>query len=222
MRRLISVLRWRVICWPLLLTACVLVAALIIDRRVKQVAEPYLHDDLSTLTTHHVALVLGTGPTLRNGNPNPWFKRRIEAASGLFLAGKVEQILVSGDNGRRSYNEPMAMRSALIAAGVDSTRITLDYAGFDTYDSVVRARKVFLARDLIIVSQRSHNERAVCIAQHFGIDAIGLNAGNSYGGTLGSIREKAARLKMAWEFLIGAEPHFLGEPVELGGQSIPH
>lgn len=161
MLRLISLIRWRLMRWPLLVATTALFATVIIDRRVKRIAEPLLHDGAEMLAPHHVALVLGTGPTLRNGKPNPWFRRRIEAAAHLFLAGKAEHILVSGDNGRRAYNEPLAMRSALIEAGVDSTRITLDYAGFDTYDSVVRARKVFLARDLIIVSQRSHNERAV-------------------------------------------------------------
>lgn len=215
-------MRWRLVRWPLLLILVAMVATLVIDWRVKRIAEPLLQDSIEAMTPHHVALVLGTGPTLRNGSVNPWFRRRIEAAAELFHAGKVEHVLVSGDNGRRAYNEPIAMREALIAAGVDSTRITLDFAGFDTFDSVVRAREVFQARDLVIVSQRSHNERALCIARHFGIDAIALNAGNSYGGTLGGIREKAARVKMAWEFLIGAEPHFLGDHVELGNQELPH
>lgn len=221
MRRLISLMRWRLLRWPMLIAVLLVTAVLLIDQRVHRGSAPYLHDASQSLPPRHVALVLGTSPTLRDGRVNPWFRHRIEAASALFLAGKAEHVLVSGDNGRREYNEPMAMRAALIAAGVDSTRITLDYAGFDTFDSVVRARKVFSARDLVIVSQRSHNERAVCIARHFGIDAVALNAGTSYGGTLGMLREKAARLKMMWEFLTGAEPHFLGEPVKLGGQAIP-
>lgn len=197
------------------------IAALGVDWHVRQSVRGLLHDDLATLPAHHAALVLGTSPALDGGRPNPYFHERIEAAARLIRSGKAEHLLVSGDNGDPRYNEPMRMREALLALGVDSGRITMDFAGFDTFDSVVRAREVFGLRGYIIVSQRTHNERALYIARHFGIEAVAYNAGERYGGIRGWIREKAAKMKMVAEFLVGAEPRYLGEPVTLGKQQVP-
>lgn len=214
-------MRWRLLRWALLLVFSLVLLTVLVDWHVRRTVSDLLHDDPSRLPAHHAALVLGTGPTLRDGRPNRYFRERMEAAAMLIRTGRAEHLLLSGDNGHRGYNEPMAMRTALMDLGVDSARITLDFAGFDTYDSVVRAREVFGQERLIIVSQRSHNERALYIARHVGIDAVAYNAGNNYGGLSGRVREMAARLKMVAEFLIGADPHFLGDPVTLGDQRLP-
>jgi SanA protein len=147
----------------------------------------------------------------------------MEAAAALYHAGKVQHLLVSGDNGHRSYNEPMDMRAALMAAGVDSNHITLDFAGFRTLDSVVRALKVFGQAEFVVISQRFHNERAVYIAREHGIRAVAFNARDVdvRRGLRTRIREKFARTKVFLDLLFGVEPHFLGDPVVLGEQVLP-
>lgn len=193
------------------------------DHRITSVSAVYVFDTVDLLPADRVALVLGTSERVRNGNPNLYFTHRMEAAAALYHAGKVRHLLVSGDNRRADYNEPIAMRKALIAAGVDSTDITLDFAGFRTLDSVVRARKIFGQQRFTIVSQRFHNERAIYIARQHGLDAVGYNAqdvGRAYGFRT-QLREKLARVKVFVDDLIGVEPHFLGEPVQLGQQVLP-
>ncbi|MEZ4790012.1 MAG: ElyC/SanA/YdcF family protein [Flavobacteriales bacterium] len=170
-----------------------------------------------------VALVLGTAAGSASGRPNAYFVNRVQAAAALYHAGKVDHLLLSGDNGIRGYNEPMDMRRSLMELGVDSNRITLDFAGFDTYDSVVRAKRIFGQQRLLIVSQRFHNERALYIAQANGIDAIAFNAAEkrTTRTAWSWIRERGARLKMWVDVLLNVNPYFLGEPVTLGEQVLP-
>ena len=193
------------------------------DARISNSAKFFVFDSLESVPYNRVGLVLGASERGRRGGPNPYFQKRIEAAAALYHAGKVEHLLLSGDNGREGYNEPEDMRRALITAGVDSTRITLDFAGFRTLDSVVRAREVFGQERFTIVSQRWHNERAIHIAQQLGVAAIGYNAPD-VGRTQGlrtQLREKLARVKVFFDLAFGVEPHFLGEPVTIGKQVLP-
>ncbi len=196
----------------------VILAVLAADEHVRLAAGPYCYDEIEMVPRHRVGLVLGT-----KAGGNPYFTHRIEAAASLYRTGAVEHLIVSGDNGRASYNEPMDMRTALIAAGVDSSDITLDFAGFRTMDSVVRALKVFGQNEFIVVSQRFHNERAVYIAQEHCIKAIGFNADDvdARRGLRTIVREKFARAKVFVDLFFGVEPHFLGEPVVLGEQVLP-
>lgn len=119
-----------------------------------------------------VALVLGANPRLKSGAPNLHFAHRIEAAAALYHAGKVRHLLVSGDNHRSDYDEPTAMKAALVARGVPAEAITCDYAGFRTLDSVARANSVFGLRTFTVVSQRYHTARALEIAHAHGLDAV--------------------------------------------------
>ncbi len=160
-------------------------------------------------------LLLGTGMLLGNGNVNPFFQNRIIATVQLMKAGKIENLIISGDNGRVGYDEPSDMRSQLIAAGIDSTRIYLDYAGFRTYDSMVRAKKIFGQSNLTVISQLFHNERAIYIAKSFGMNVMGFNAAD-VGGERGEavlMREWLARVNAWLDVLISKDPHFLGPQV---------
>jgi SanA protein len=134
------------------------------------------HDDAADLPVRKVALVLGCSPRLGDGSMNWFFNNRIDAAAQLFQSGKVEYLLVSGDNRFRTYDEPTEMKKALIVHGVPAAKIICDYAGITTLDSVVRAKAVFGQESVTIVSQRFHNERAIYLARAFGVDAIGYNA----------------------------------------------
>lgn len=213
--------RWARIVGVVLLVT--LVAVWWCDRRVTRMAAPFVHDSIDTLPAHDVALVLGTSDRARGGRQNRYFTHRIEAAVALYEACKVHHFILSGDNRHASYNEPMVMRRALMAAGVDSSHITLDFAGFRTLDSMVRAKEVFKQQRFVVVSQRFHTERAVFIARARGIEAVGFNAADvsaSYGFRT-RLREKLARVKVHLDLLFGVDPHFLGEPVIPGTQVLP-
>ncbi|NBC12776.1 MAG: hypothetical protein GVY09_05425 [Gammaproteobacteria bacterium] len=161
-----------------------------------------------------VALLLGTAQRTVAGRPNQFYRARIEAAAALFHSGKVQGILVSGDNATRWYNEPIAMQKDLIAAGVPAQFITLDYAGFRTLDSVIRAKEVFGQQQVIIVSQRFHAERAIFLARHFGLDASALAAADPAEQSLLKVRarEVLARVAAVLDIVIGRDPKFLGKP----------
>lgn len=166
-----------------------------------------------------VGLVLGTSPKIPSGRPNFFFTSRIDAAARLYKAGKVSFLLVSGDNGTKEYDEPTCMKEALMAAGVPDEAIVLDYAGFRTLDSVVRAQKVFGQSSITVVSHRFHNERAICIAEHYGMEAVGFCAKSpaltkrSLMTTL--VRESGSRVKMYLDFIVGRQPKYLGEKIEI-------
>ncbi|GAA4948393.1 vancomycin permeability regulator SanA [Nonomuraea thailandensis] len=117
------------------------------------------------------ALVLGAG--LFAGRPSPMLARRLDIAAELYLSGKVKALLLSGDNSRKEYDEPTAMRDYLRAKGVPDAVMVLDYAGFDTWDSCVRARKVFGAERVTVVTQEFHLPRAVTLCRTAGLEAFG-------------------------------------------------
>lgn len=177
----------------------------------------YVYDSVDSIPYKKVALVLGAAKNIGD-RPNPYFINRIQAAKELYDAGKVSAFVVSGDNGRNTYNEPEDMRNALIEAGVPGNIIHLDYAGFRTLDSVVRMDKIFGQNSFIIVSQKFHNERAVFLAQYYGLEAYGYNArdlGFSRSWYRTKIREKFARVKVFVDIALGKEPKFLGEPINI-------
>lgn len=178
----------------------------------------FIYSDLNDLKPHKVALVLGTSQRKVGGGDNPFFVNRIEAAVKLYQVGKIEKILVSGDNAEVSYNEPKAMQKALLEKGIPQEDIVLDYAGFRTLDSVIRARDVFGQNDMVIVSQEFHVKRAVYIARTLGIDAQGFVAeGVSVKFNLRTqIREVLARTQ-AWVdvHILNRQPKFLGEKEEI-------
>jgi SanA protein len=179
---------------------------------------PFIFDDINQINDHKVGLVLGTSEKKVGGGDNPFFVNRIEAATKLYEVGKIKKILVSGDNAEVSYNEPKAMQKALLEKGIPKDDIVLDYAGFRTLDSVIRARDVFGQNDLIIISQEFHIKRAVYIARTLGIDAQGFVAkGVPLEFNIRTqIREVLARTQ-AWTdvHILNRQPKFLGEKEEI-------
>lgn len=173
---------------------------------------------MTAIPRNDVGLLLGTSPKLKNGNNNLYFDYRILAATVLYKSGKIKYILISGDNRKKDYNEPEEMKNALIQKGVPESAIYLDYAGFRTLDSVVRAKEVFGQSRLTIISQRFHNERAIYLAEQNGIDAIGYNAKdvNAYAGLKTNARELLARVKMFIDLAVDKQPHFLGKKIIIG------
>lgn len=162
-----------------------------------------------------VAMVFGAG--LRGDEPSPYLARRLDAAVGLYHAGRVEVILVTGDNSREEYDEPDTMRAYLTRQGVPDRRIVSDYAGFDSWDSCVRAREVFGVDRAVLISQGFHIRRAVALCRAAGITSYGVgvpdrrNAVWYYGAT----RELMASAKAASDVVLRPSPRFLG-PKEPG------
>jgi vancomycin permeability regulator SanA len=170
---------------------------------------------VATVPAEPVVVVFGAG--LVTGQPSPYLARRLDAALELYRAGRVRAILVTGDNSRTGYDEPSAMRDYLRGHGVPAVRIVLDYAGFDTWDSCVRARRVFGVDRAVLVSQDFHIRRALALCRAAGIDAYGVGVAEPRDLTwyYGGVREIAAAGKAALDALATPDPHFLG-PKEPG------
>ena len=185
--------------------------------KIENSTEEFVSDKLEILPKTKVAVVLGTAPNLVSGYQNYYFTYRIEAATKLYQSGKVTHFILSGDHGRKNYNEPEAMKQALIKNGVPENVIYLDYAGFRTLDSMIRAKEIFGQKEFIVVSQEFHNQRAVYIARQNGINAYGYNAKdvNKHAGLKTNIREYFARTKVLIDSFFGIQPKFLGEKIEI-------
>lgn len=185
------------------------------NERISYTYEDQITSNSSTLPNEKVGLVLGTSKTLADGRKNLYFYYRIDAAEQLFKAGKVKYLIVSGDNSQKNYNEPEDMQQELIKRGIPENKIFLDYAGLRTLDSVIRARDIFGQHSFIIISQQFHNERAVYIAEKYGISAYGFNAKDvaKNAGIKTKIREYFARVKVFIDFIFGVQPKFGGEKV---------
>ncbi|MGY3682960.1 vancomycin permeability regulator SanA [Streptomyces sp. TE33382] len=162
-----------------------------------------------------VAMVFGAG--LWKGRPSPYLAHRLDAAAELYRTGKVKVVLVTGDNSRVEYDEPDAMRTYLTERGVPDTRIVSDFAGFDTWDSCVRAKKIFGVDKAVLVSQGFHIRRAIALCQSAGIDAYGVGVDAKRDATwyYGGAREILAAGKAALDATFRPDPHFLG-PEETG------
>lgn len=176
-----------------------------------------VYDNIESVPYNRVGLLLGTSKYTAKNYQNQYFVNRIRAAAELYHAGKIEYILISGDNRYAYYNEPQMMQEDLIELGVPKEKIFLDYAGFRTLDSVIRAKKVFGLKRFTVISQRFHNERALFIAQNNGLNAVGYNAkdvSKNYGFKT-NLREKFARVKVVLDMMTGKEPKFLGEQIEI-------
>ncbi|MHB9861887.1 SanA/YdcF family protein [Streptomyces sp. YIM S03343] len=162
-----------------------------------------------------VAVVFGAG--LWKGEPSPYLAHRLDAAAKLYRTGRVKVLLVTGDNSRKDYDEPDAMRVYLRKHGVPDDRIVSDYAGFDTWDSCVRAKKIFGVNRAVLISQGFHIRRAVALCEAAGVTSYGVGVDAKHDATwyYGGTREVLAAGKAALDALFHPDPQFLG-PKETG------
>ncbi|MFG3548318.1 vancomycin high temperature exclusion protein [Streptomyces sp. NPDC047725] len=162
-----------------------------------------------------VAVVFGAG--LWQGEPSPYLAHRLDAAAELYRAGRIDVVLVTGDNSREEYDEPDAMRAYLVRHGVPDGRIVSDYAGFDTWDSCVRAKKIFGVDRAVLISQGFHIRRAVALCREAGVVSYGVGVDERHDATwyYGGVREVFAAGKAALDAVFEPDPRFLG-PKEPG------
>lgn len=196
----------------LLIIAIILVSIVLAEKWIRSDAEPRMYKTLDELPKCKVGLVLGCAP-------NMYFYHRVSTAVDVYEAGKIEYILVSGDNHVATYDEAGAMKDALVKRGIPEDRIVCDFAGFSTIDSIVRAREVFGQQQITVISQKFHVQRALFIAKRKHLDAMGYCAPDvelSLGAPT-QLREAFARVKTILDlYLLRRRPRFLGDPVPIG------
>ena len=165
------------------------------------------------------ALVLGA-QVLPSGRPSDMLFDRVKAAEDLYRARRVDKLLLSGDHSRVNYDEVGTMRRMMLADGIPAADIFTDHAGFDTWDSAQRAKRVFDAQSVVVVTQGFHMARALYEARHAGLEATGFLADRrNYGRVMPRLeaREALARVKAFGDVLTGASPKFLGAEIPITG-----
>ncbi|MCG3721938.1 vancomycin high temperature exclusion protein [Vibrio cincinnatiensis] len=202
-----------------LVSLTVMIVIFSLDRWVSWKAQDQIINNPQQLPHFQVAVVLGTSKYLGR-TLNAYYLHRIDAAIELYQQQKVTHFLLSGDNAHRSYNEPWTMKRDLLKAGVPDEVIYLDYAGFRTLDSIVRAKHIFDTDDFLIITQRFHCERALFIAKHHNINAtcLAVPGPSNASGFKVRLREVFARTKAFLDlYLFDTQPKFLGpkEPIIL-------
>ncbi|WP_043487903.1 SanA/YdcF family protein [Halomonas halodenitrificans] len=179
-----------------------------------------IEHDLSQCRVERVGIVFGTSHWTRSGHRNPYFEARMSASAHLLRLGRVDHLLLSGDNRTLSYNEPITMWRDLLGREVPEAAMTLDYAGFSTFDTLARARDVFGVERALLITQAWHLPRALFIAESLGIEAQGCAVVEHKAGGQWRLaaREWLARLATLGDlYLWGRKPHFLGprEPLDI-------
>lgn len=184
---------------------------------VIQIAKPHIVSTLDDLPSAQAAIVMGA-QVKEDGTLSDALADRVEAGIALYRAGKVEKLLMSGDHGRISYDEVNKMRTYAIEMGVPPEDIFMDHAGFSTYDTMYRARDVFMVKSAIIVTQEYHLSRAVYTARALGLEAAGFPADNHILPGNNYRREILARVKSLLQlYVTRPDPRFLGEPIPITG-----
>lgn len=212
-QKLIRRLQWVVLIFVIVPILAVIAA----DYTIQKSTDAFVYNDVNVIPYHKTGLLLGTAKHVKSGNINHYYQNRITAAAALYKAKKIDFIVISGDNSKDSYNEPEDMKNDLVQRGVPADKIYLDYAGFRTYDSVVRMNKIFGQSSFTVISQEFHNRRAIYLAQQKGLEAVGFNADDvsvAYGFKT-QVREKLARVDVFFDLLNRTEPKFLGDPIEI-------
>ena len=209
--------KWIIIKWITVLVVFIITITLIANIIIETRTNNLVYNEVNNIPHNKTGLLLGTSKYLKSGQPNRYFANRIKAAVELYNAKKIDFIVVSGDNNSIYDNEPLDMKNELMKYGVPEKIIYLDYAGFRTYDSVVRVNYIFGQTHFTVISQEFHNRRAIYIANRLGLHAIGFNAENvdAYNGFKTNLREKFSRVKVFIDLCTGKKPKFLGEKIKI-------
>ena len=195
-------------------------AALAVNASVKASTAPQILSPEQAATLQDVDCILVLGCLVKSdGTPSDMLEDRLLQGIALYQNGTAPKLLMSGDHGQKDYDEVNTMKSRAIEEGVPSEDVFMDHAGFSTYESIYRAKEIFGAEKIVIVTQEYHLYRALYVAQALGIEAYGVSADlRSYAGqTKRDVREVLARLKDVVYALFKPEPTYLGEPIDLGG-----
>jgi vancomycin permeability regulator SanA len=163
--------------------------------------------------------ILVLGAAVRGDTPSKMLQDRLDVAIALYEAGVAGKLLLSGDNGQVYYNEVVVMQNYVLDAGVPAEDVFLDYAGFSTYESMYRARDVFLVENAVVVTQKYHLYRALQIGRALGLDVVGVASDQeTYSGQdYRDLREIAARIKDVFQSILQTKPTYLGPEIPIDG-----
>jgi len=212
--------KWLIMFGSLLLAGvCVFLG---IQLLVTQTAKSYILKDVEDLPESDAVMVLGAF-VFKSGRPSDLLADRLDYGFEVYSAGKAKKIIVSGDHGQHDYDEVNSMKDYLMEKGVPREDIFLDHAGFNTYDSMYRAKAVFGVETLLVSTQEFHIDRAVYIARSMGIDAYGYPCDDKpkyYPMTQLKLRESLARVKAVLDTATSRKPKYLGEAIPISGNGI--
>ena len=201
----------------IILAVIILVIVGAVNYIVSSSTQKQMYYDVAAIPKNKVGLLLGTAKYQDKGRNiiNQYYQYRIDAAVALYMAGKIDFIIVSGDSNTIYYNEPVLMKNDLIARGVPADRIYMDYAGFRTLDSILRCRDIFGQDRFTIISQAFHDQRALYIANHKQVTTIAFCAKEGDMWFFPYVREKFARVKMVLDLIQNTQARYYGEKVEI-------
>ena len=216
--------RKKILKWGIVSLACVMVLGMAfffgIQIYVAQFAKNYLLGDASEAPESNAVMVLGA-KVYNGGVPSLTLKDRLDCGYELYARGKAKKILVSGDHGQKDYDEVNAMKDYLMEKGVPREDIFMDHAGFNTYDSMYRAKEIFGVESLLVCTQDFHIARSVYIARGLGIEAYGYPCDDrGVNGTANKLRESFARAKAVFDVAVKRKPKYLGDEIPIGGDGI--
>ncbi len=191
-----------------------------INIHINTKSKHYIYTKTEDVPECYTAIVLGALVS-NTGYPSSFLKDRMDVAIELYNTKKIKRFLLSGDHGRKNYDEVNSMKNYLLSKGINTEDIFLDHAGFDTYSTIVRAKEIFGVDRAIIVTQEFHLARAVYIARSKGIEAFGIKADrqNYYSLVRLKIRESIAKVKAFSEVMTNKKPRFLGNKIPITGDS---
>ncbi|MDR0312663.1 MAG: YdcF family protein [Treponema sp.] len=205
----------------LILAAAGLITTLIINIAMVKSMEKYIYTDINDIPFRATVMVLGA--QTRGTTLSPVLRDRVNGGIALMRAGKGDKLLLSGDHGQLYYDEVNAMRLYVLdnAPEILHEDIFMDHAGFNTWDSMYRARDVFEVKELLIVTQEFHISRAVCMARSLGIDAVGYGLTEDHFGKINlqawRTREFLARIKAVYSIIFNIQPKYLGDIIPISG-----
>jgi len=196
-----------------------IIVVLGINLLVKSQTDPVIFSKEKDTPGSKVAIIFGAG--INNNKPSKYLKDRLDAGIELYKNNKIDKILLSGDNGSDEHDELTVMKLYCYQHGIDTNKIYLDYAGFDSYSTLYRSKYIFNIDTAILVSQKYHLNRCINIGNKLGIKSYGFAAdkGTYQGYKYASFREYFAVVKSTIDLMIGRKPHFLGEKININGPS---
>ena len=195
------------------------IVILSVNYYVTSTTRKHIYNSIRRFPKNDVGIVFGAG--INGDQPSKYLKDRLDAGILLWKAKRINKILLSGDNGRIEYDELTVMKNYCFRHGVDTAKIFIDYAGFDTYSTMYRAKHIFKIKRATLISQKYHLSRAIYIGQNIGIKSVGYSAnkGDYKGYGYVTFREYISVFKSFIDVLRNREPHFLGNPIDINGSS---
>lgn len=196
-----------------------LITVVSVNYYVKSSTKKYIHYSIKKFPKNDVGIIFGAG--INGDQPSKYLKDRLDAGIMLWKAKRINKILLSGDNGREEYDELTVMKNYCYNHGVDTTKIFIDYAGFDTYSTMYRAKHIFKIKRATLISQEYHLNRAIYIGNKLGIKSVGYSAnqGEYLGYKYVTFREYGSIFKSFFDVLRNREPRFLGGEININGES---